>query len=106
VLCCSVLILGSAGSSSVGLIVGLCILFIVIIPLLVLAAVCGYKHRRRLVKYSHKPTGSRGNTSERRLIYLHVLNLTESLFMNGVTLFRVHIKVDDGSRNLTHDPRA
>ena len=88
VFCC---VLDAAGSSSVGLIVGLCILFIVIIPLLVVAAVCGYIHRRRVVRFFHKRTGSRRSTSESRLIDLHVLNSTESLFMFSVKLLRGHV---------------
>ena len=83
--------LDAAGSSSVGLMVGLCILFDVIILLLVVAAACVCIHRRRVVRFFLRPTGPRSSTSERRLIDLHVLNSTESLFMFSVKLLRGHV---------------
>jgi len=40
-------------SSKTGLIVGLCILFLIILPLLILTSVCGYKYRKEIRDKCH-----------------------------------------------------
>jgi len=42
-----------------GLIVGLCFLFLVILPLLVLVSFCGYRHRVSLLAYYHNHIATR-----------------------------------------------
>ena len=52
-------------AAKAGLIAGLCIFFLLILPLLVLAAFCGYRHRDRLVSFWQRTKARVQNATER-----------------------------------------
>jgi len=52
-------------SANAGLIAGLCIFFLIILPLLILGAICGYRHRDRLLSFWQRTKNQMQNASER-----------------------------------------